>query len=136
MLYTENIEKFVKIIEEYLFVINKIDYSNKNFGNFIIRFSKKNEIIFRIINDRGSFWCEIEIDDKWYFIEDVFKVIGIISLEINTTKCENLEHISTLINLNYDKIAILFQTDNLYSTELNFEKIANERMRTMFKNLK
>ncbi len=132
MLYRENINKIVKLLEEHCFIIKKVDYKEEHFGNFIVIFSRNNEMNFRLIEDKASTWCEIRYNDEWHFVEDIFKLIGI-NIDNYFTKYDDLEHMIKVIELNYSRIAKLFKNDNIDATELKLKTIADKRIHTIFK---
>lgn len=64
------------------FYISQIIYDKKNFGNIYVVLCS-NQVDIRFIKDRDVYWCEVGQTGEWYFIEDIFAMIGVAIDESN-----------------------------------------------------
>lgn len=127
---TENI---VELIDEGSFSLKKFDFDDKNFGNFCIELTSSKQVNIRFIRDRGTVWCEAGRDGEWYFIEDVFGLIGIDFVAEKNEVNEYLRYMSGLLIKNSSEVMNVLDAKNIDDTHVKIKKIATERVLGMFK---
>lgn len=127
------INNIAELTGEGLFSIKKFDFDEKNFGNFCIDLTSSKQVSIRFIRDRGTFWCEVGRDGEWYFIEDVFCLIGTDFVAEKSEVYEYLRYMSGLLLKNISQIMNVLDAKNFDDTHVNIKKIATERVSRMFK---
>lgn len=127
------IQNIVKLIDEGKFSLKKYDYDEKDFGNFCMEFTSSKQVDIRFIRDRGTFWCEVGRDGEWYFIEDVFRLIGTDFIAEKSEVNEFLSYMSVILIKNITEVMNLFDAQNIADTHVKIKKIATERALGMFK---
>ncbi|MCP4481276.1 MAG: hypothetical protein GY817_00400 [bacterium] len=109
-----------------IFFILSTLYS-KFFGNIYIHFVLDDKIGVKFIRDRGDFICKIGCNNEWFFIEDVFFVIG------KTYKVEKLkfthmlESTSNIILENLNYILEVFNKKNYKKTKDKVNSLEEKR---------
>jgi hypothetical protein len=115
------------------FQIEQIIYDEKYFGNVLAVLKSNMKVDIRFTRDRGNFWCEIGQTGEWYFIEDVFCVIGIKSAIKNNEFLDMIADTSKIIKINSKKIFSAFDTKNSQNTKSKIKTFAINRAMGMFK---
>lgn len=127
------IENIVELTDKGSFSLQKFDFDEKNFGNFCIVFTSSKKVNVRFIRDRGTFWCEVGRDGEWYFIEDIFRLIGKdFAIEKNEVN-DFLSYTSGMIIENITEVMNVFDSQTKTDIHVKIKKIATERALGMFK---
>lgn len=127
------INNIVELTDEGLFSIEKFDFDEKNFGDFCIELTSSKQVNIRFIRDRGTAWCEVGRVGEWYFIEDVFRLIGTDFIAEKSEVNEFLRYMSGLLIENISKVMNVLDAKNIDDTHVKIKKIATERAIGMFK---
>lgn len=114
------------------FHIEKLIYDEKAFGNSLVILSSNEQVDIRFTNDRGIFWCEIGQAKEWYFIEDVFLIIGIKAAITSTDFIGMVTEISKTIKKNATQIFRAFDSKHCKETQSKVRTIAKKRAMSMF----
>lgn len=115
------------------FQIDRLDYDEKNFGNIYAVLSSNNQVHIRFIKDKGVFWCEVGHAGEWYFIEDVFSLIGVAVVNKSNDFIDYIAEIASLIKKNMTQVFQAFNTNNAKDTQIKIKAIATKRTMGMFK---
>lgn len=116
-----------------IFQIEQIIYDEKCFGNVLAVLKSSMQVDIRFIRDRGSFWCEIGQAGKWYFIEDVFSILGINDFIQNKEFFDMIADTSKIIKANSKKIFFAFDARNSQNTQTKIKTFAKNRAMGIFK---
>lgn len=127
------INNIVELTDEGLFSIDKFDFDEKRFGNFCIQLTSSKLVNIRFVRDRGTVWCEAGRAGEWYFIEDIFRLIGIDFVAEKSEVYEFLRHMSGLLIKHYSEVMSVLDAKNIDDTHVKIKKIATERALGMFK---
>lgn len=127
------VQNIVELTDKGKFLLKNYDFDEKHFGNFCIELTSSNQVNIRFIRDRGTFWCEVGRDGEWYFIEDVFRLIGTDYVAEKSEVNEFLSYMSVMIIKNITEVMNLFDVQNIADTHVRIKKIATERALGMFK---
>lgn len=135
---TVNVEGMIEnalitLTKDRTFYITQIDFNKENFGNYHVVLSSHNRVGIRFIRDRGIFWCELGRDEKWYFIEDVFNLIGVTITNKNNDFIDFIVEMATLIQKNIPQIFLVLSEKNFRDTQINIKALATKRAMEMFK---
>jgi hypothetical protein len=115
------------------FQIDRINYDEKNFGNVFAILNSNNQVDIRFIKDRGDFWCEVGQGGEWYFIEDVFSLIGVAVANKSSDFIDFTAEMSALIRKNVTQIFQAFNSKNSKDTQSKIKALAIKRAMGMFK---
>lgn len=130
-------DEFIEAVEaltiDGTFHIDRIEYDEKNFGNVLAVLNSKNQVDIRFIKDRGDFWCEVGQTGEWYFIEDVFTLIGIAFVRKSSDFIDFTTEISALIEKAKPHIFNAFNAKNSKDTQSKIKALATKRAMGMFK---
>lgn len=121
------------LINDGTFQIDRIYYDEKDFGNICVVLSSNKQINIRFINDRGEFWCEIGYAGEWYFAEDVFTLIGVVSVSKNPDMINYIQEVAALIKKNMPAIFQVFNEKYVKDTQIKIKTLATKRATEMFK---
>ena len=125
----------VRVMEYGHFSIKQIKFDEINFGNICIELVSSNHVELRFIRDKGTFWCELGKNGEWYFIEDVFTLIGIDTpVKKDDEIVEFLMYMSNLIANSITCIFSAFDEKKLNETKIRIKTIATERAICNFKD--
>ncbi len=127
------INNIVELTDEGIFSIKKFDFDEKTFGNFCIELTSGKQVNIRFIRDRGTVWCEAGRDGEWYFIEDVFRLIGTDFVADKSEVNEFLRYMSGLLVKNISEVMNVLDVKNIDDTHVKIKKIATERALGVFK---
>lgn len=127
------VQNIVELTDKGKFSLKKYDFDEKYFGNFCIELTSTNQVNIRFIRDRGTFWCEVGRDGEWYFIEDVFRLIGTDYVADKSEVNEFLSYMLVMLIKNINEVMNLFDIQNIADTHVRIKKIATERALGMFK---
>lgn len=127
------INNIAELTDEGLFSIKKFDFDEKSFGNFCIDLTSGKQVNIRFIRDRGTVWCEAGRDGEWYFIEDVFRLIGTDFVAEKSEVNEYLRYMSGLLIKNISEVMNVLDAKNIDDTHVKIKKIATERALGMYK---
>lgn len=127
------INNIVELTDEGLFSIEKFDFDEKHFGNFCIELTSSKQVNIRFIRDRGTVWCEAGRADEWYFIEDVFRLLGTDFVAEKSEVNEFLRYMSGLLIKYNSEVINILDAKNIDDTHVKIKKIATERALGMFK---
>jgi hypothetical protein len=111
------------------FFIDSIDYNEEAFGNMCVILKSNKQINIRFVRDRGTLFCSLGYADKWYFIEDVFFVIGEMFLNDRTEFTDYIAKTSSLIKSNIVQIFCAFSDKHIESTLKTFEMLSSKRVK-------
>ncbi len=117
------------------FYVDRINYDEKGFGNIYVVLKSTNQVDIRFIKDRGVFWCEVGQAGEWYFIEDVFTLIGVPIVNKSNDLIDFIAEMATLIKRNIPQIFQVFDVKNLEDTQIKIKALATKRAMGMFKQL-
>lgn len=121
------------LVEDGAFQIDQIEYDKRNFGNVCVVLSSNEQVRIRLIKDRGTFWCELGQVGEWYYIEDVFTLIGDAFVNESDDFIDFIEETAALIKMNMPQISQLFNAKNLKDTQIKIKELATKRAMGMFK---
>lgn len=127
------INNIVELTDEGIFSIEKFDFDEKHFGNFCIELTSSKQVNIRFIRDRGTVWCEAGRAGEWYFIEDVFTLIGTDFVVEKSEVNEFLRYMSGLLIKYNSEVMNVLDAKNIDDTHVKIKKIATERALGMFK---
>ena len=120
------------LIQEGTFWIVRIEYDQRNFGNICVMLRSKNQVDIRFVKDRSDFWCELGHLGEWYFVEDVFALIGVVCSIRSNDLYEFMEKVAFAIKYNATRIFDAFATDNFPSTQTKIKEMATKRAMNIF----
>ncbi|MGB7606758.1 MAG: hypothetical protein WBL93_14905 [Lutisporaceae bacterium] len=115
------------------FRVNRIEYNEKNFGNVFAILNSNNQVDIRFVKDRGDFWCELSQAGEWYFIEDVFALIGVAVVNKSGDFIDFTAEMSALIKMNITQIFQAFNVNNSKDTQSKVKVLATKRVMGMLK---
>ena len=133
-----NVEETIRnafniLISEGNFIIDRIVYDEKSFGNICVNLSSAKKVNIRFIKDRGVFWCEVGQEGEWFFIEDVFTFMGVDVVIKSDDMIGFIEEMSTLIKNNTPRLFEAFNAQNSENTQFKIKALAKKRALGMFK---
>jgi len=111
------------------FCVDKIDYDQRNFGNVYVLVRSNNQVNIRFVKDRDTFWCEIGKSGEWYFIEDVFALIGADYDIGGNDLYEFMSKVAIAVKDNTNKIFNMFASS---SSQIKIKELATKRAINMF----
>ena len=114
------------------FHIDLISYDEKHFGNVLIVLSSNNRVDIRFINDRGIFSCDVGQAGEWFFIEDLFAVIGVTFAVNSDDLIDFIARMAYFIKSIIPQIFQAFNTENYNDTLIKIKAIENKRVMDMF----
>jgi len=120
------------LIRDSDFCISGTDYNEKNFGNTYILLSSVYQVDLRFIRERGVFWCEIGKEGEWFFLEDIFTLLGITELDKSTEFIIFIEKMAKLLRGNLNQLRKLFDESSFFTTKIMINEIATKRAKEMF----
>jgi hypothetical protein len=120
------------LIKDSDFRISGIDYNERNFGNTYIVLSSVYQLDLRFIMERGLFWCEIGKAGEWFFLEDIFTLLGLTELDSSTDFNFFIQKMAKLIRNNLNQILKLFDESGFFTTKIMIKEIATKRAKEMF----
>jgi len=120
------------LLRDSVFRISGIDYNEKDFGNTYVVLSSNYQVDIRFIKERGVFWCEIGKAGVWFFLEDIFTLLGITDLDSSTEFVEFIEKMAKLLRSNLSQIIKLFDESSFLTTKITIKEIATKRAKEMF----
>ncbi len=121
------INNIVELTDEGLFSVEKFDFDEKNFGNFCIELTSSKQVHIRFLRDRGTVWCEAGRAGEWYFIEDVFRLIGAEFVAEKSEINEFLRYMSGLLIKYNSEVMNILDAKNIDDTHVKIKKLATER---------
>lgn len=114
------------------FYISHVKYDEDNFGNISIMLCSTNQIKLRFIKDRGNFWCELSMNDEWFYIEDIFQIIGIEFIDSSNDFIDFITKTSVSIKYNLQKIIKAFNHNNYKLTIKKIKLLQLNRAQNLF----
>ena len=114
------------------FKIKQLVYDDKNFGNVIVEISSYNNLNIRFVKDRGDISCELGKFDEWFWIDDVFSVLGVQTKQIEKDIIDFISNISVQIKQNLPGIFKAFDEYNIKNTKSKIKDIAIKRVMGQF----
>jgi hypothetical protein len=82
--------------------------------------------------ERGLFWCEIGKAGEWFFLEDIFTLLGLTELDSSTDFNFFIQKMAKLIRNNLNQILKLFDESGFFTTKIMIKEIATKRAKEMF----
>ena len=115
-----------------IFKIIQIIYDDKNFGNVIVEIGLCENLSIRFIKDRGDINCELKKFDEWFWIDDVFEVLGVPSKQSKNNIIDAIINILAQIKRNLPSIVKAFNEDNIKDTKSKIKTVATKRVMGTF----
>lgn len=120
------------LTQDGLFTVSQVHYDARAFGNVLVELVSPANIKLRIINDRGSTWCEVGIDsapEKWYWLEDLLTVIGASDVQVDSGPdlIRALVSISKTVRDNINRIVEAVGKEHISNTIRHLDELTCRR---------
>ena len=121
-----------ELINDGTFEIKKIVYDDKNFGNSIVEICSYKNLNIRFVKDKGDVSCEIGKFGEWYWIDDVFSIIGVKARQIEKDMIDAISNTSAQIKPNLPSVFKVFDEKNISVTKKKLKSVATKRVMGLF----
>ena len=125
-------DALIELIKDGTFIIEQIVYDEKNFGNVIVEISSYKNLNIRFVKDRGDIWCELEKFNEWFWIDDIFAVLGVQTKQIEKDVIGAISNIAAQIKENLPSIFKAFDEENIKDTKKKIKNVATNRVMGLF----